>query len=231
MKREKLNSGWINTIQESISTAKTQAAINGTEVEFDFNGINVIVSADTNTSLLLRDYFNAHLMGWNEIGPNPLTEYSDDVLMEIDSAKEQQRKKEEDRFAAYKKEQDAKQEAFNKEVEGITIELKDEEIWKDFVDKNQDPYGKGCVVFAENWAKLMQKHMSEGISLQNCASADSHLADTDGITGFMYGAAVHMLALCWKHGEELRKWHNKDYGQPDAEGTINPAVITVAIKD
>ena len=42
------------------------------------------------------------------------------------------------------------------------------------------------------------------------AKEQSHLADTTGITGFMYSMAVGILAKCWTHGEELRQWHNLD---------------------
>jgi len=47
-----------------------------------------------------------------------------------------------------------------------------------------------------------------------------------GITGFMYGCAVNLLSQCWKHGEELRKWHNKEYGH-EGDGVVNPAVFTI----
>ena len=48
-----------------------------------------------------------------------------------------------------------------------------------------------------------------------------------GITGFMFGAAVQMLSECWSFGEDLRKYHNSKLGQPEAEGTLNPAVVTI----
>ena len=54
----------------------------------------------------------------------------------------------------------------------------------------------------------------------------SHDADTDGITGFMYGAAVSILSNHWKYGELLRKWHNKEYGH-EGDGVVNPAVLTI----
>ena len=38
----------------------------------------------------------------------------------------------------------------------------------------------------------------------------SHEADKEGISRFMYGAAVRILSLYWEYGECLRKWHNKD---------------------
>ena len=48
----------------------------------------------------------------------------------------------------------------------------------------------------------------------------SYEADRDGITGFMYGAAVSILSQYWEYGECLRKWHNKDYGY-DGDGVVN----------
>ena len=72
------------------------------------------------------------------------------------------------------------------------------------------------------------------ISFENDYSEGAHeeilrrLAEVnkEGITGFMYGAAVSILSQCWEYGEYLRKWHNKDYGY-DGDGVVNPAVITV----
>ena len=54
----------------------------------------------------------------------------------------------------------------------------------------------------------------------------SHEADKEGITGFMYGCAVNILSKCWVYGENLRKWHNKEYNY-DGDGVVNPAVITI----
>lgn len=54
----------------------------------------------------------------------------------------------------------------------------------------------------------------------------SYEADKEGITGFMYGAAVSILSQCWEYGEFLRKWHNKEY-EYDGDGVVNPAVITI----
>ena len=42
----------------------------------------------------------------------------------------------------------------------------------------------------------------------------------------MYGCAVSILSQCWKYGEELRKWHNKEYNY-DGDGVVNPAVLTI----
>lgn len=117
--------------------------------------------------------------------------------------------------------------------ETTEMEFKDEEaakLWEQFVEVNsKDSYSDGVVTYARRWAKymqhLMQKH-SKGVI--EVAEKSSHVSDIEGITGFMYGCAVNTLAQCWKYGEELRKWHNKDYGY-EGDGVVNPAVLTVAV--
>jgi len=80
--------------------------------------------------------------------------------------------------------------------------------WNTWVKFNKDPYGAACVRYAARWANLMEARMATGTKLVDIAKEVSHEADLEGITGFMYGAAVSMLATCWVHGEELRIWHN-----------------------
>ena len=107
--------------------------------------------------------------------------------------------------------------------------------WQTGLANNTDPYGRRCFTYAEEWANLMEARMADGESIEDCAKETSHEADTDGITGFMYGAAVSILAGCWEHGEELRRWHNldtqiRDEGEKANEKgtTLNPALLTIA---
>ena len=93
--------------------------------------------------------------------------------------------------------------------------------------KNKDFYGAGIFRYAENWADLMEKEMADGKDIIDIADRTSHEADTEGITGFMYGAAVAILSSCWAHGEKLRVWHNRQYGHEGA-GVVNPAILTVS---
>jgi hypothetical protein len=92
------------------------------------------------------------------------------------------------------------------------------------------------VDYAERWAELMEKEIAKGRSVFEVAEAASQQADTDGISGFMYGAAVSSLTHFWAYGADLAKWHNRQY-MPDtvkadaaaAQGkTVNPAVITIS---
>jgi len=114
------------------------------------------------------------------------------------------------------------------------MELKDEHGWEECKKKNTDPYGNATVVYAERWANAMEIRLAQGEKLVDIAKETSHKANTDGITGFVYGCAVEILAQVWAHGEDLRKWHNldtqiKDEGaRANASGAVlNPAVLVI----
>ena len=96
--------------------------------------------------------------------------------------------------------------------------------WKE--NNSKDFYSKGVVDYLERWAALMEAKLAEGETIQAVAEATSREADTEGISGFMYGMAVSALAHCWQHGEALRKWHNKEYDY-EGDGTVNPAILTI----
>lgn len=110
------------------------------------------------------------------------------------------------------------------------MEIKDIKAYEDWKANNTDPYGQGIFRYAEKWANLMETHINNGEKLQDIAKETSHKADTEGITGFMYGASVNILSHCWKYGEELRKWHNGEYDY-EGDGVVNPSVLTVKTKE
>jgi hypothetical protein len=110
--------------------------------------------------------------------------------------------------------------------------------WDEQVRINDDPYGKATVDYAKRWAELMEQRMAIGEKLNDIAKITSHEADTDGITGFMYGCAVGILASIWEHGEKLRRWHNLDTQIHDegekanaSGGVLNPAVLNISLPD
>lgn len=113
-----------------------------------------------------------------------------------------------------------------------------EQAYTDWKAKQSDAYGARVFSYAEDWADLMEAHIAEGIELEKCANPDSHIADTDGITGFMFGASVSVLAQCWIHGEQLRRWHNLkiqigNEGEKANEtgGVLNPALLNIGGED
>ena len=98
----------------------------------------------------------------------------------------------------------------------------------------QGPYGQAGYRFAQRWADAMELAMAHGDTVAACYEDAGHEADTEGITGFMYGCAVSVLANVWKHGENLRQRHNLDT-QIGREGekanktgaVLNPALLTI----
>lgn len=106
-----------------------------------------------------------------------------------------------------------------------------EEKYQEGYNNNLNPYGHAVYTFAERWAELMEKDIHEcgGPTAAVIANFERRCrqADTEGITGFMYGCAVSILAACWEYGEILRKWHNKEYGY-EGDGVVNPAILTVS---
>lgn len=116
-----------------------------------------------------------------------------------------------------------------------TFDCIDTEGWNKTVAANSDPYGSAGVSYAARWAALMDQWLAEGRGpLERIAETASHEADTEGITGFMYGCAVSILAQVWRHGDALRRLHNLntqigDEGERANEsgGTLNPACISI----
>ena len=115
----------------------------------------------------------------------------------------------------------------------MTIKEGMNETYNKGLENNQDPYGKGIYDFLERWADLMEEEINSSDKspeevIPECADRLSHDADIEGITGFMYGAAVNVLSHVWKYGEILRKWHNHEYNY-DGDGVVNPAIVTVPL--
>lgn len=109
----------------------------------------------------------------------------------------------------------------------MKIKLEKLEDYNRFVEINSsDVYSFGVIAYMQKWAEMMEHEMAAGKTVSDAATETEHKADTEGITGFMYGCAVNALSQFWEHGEELRQWHNKDCGYI-GEGTVNPAILTI----
>lgn len=112
------------------------------------------------------------------------------------------------------------------------MELRDKRRWRDFVAENEIGYGSNVIRFATAWAELMEERLGEGKTVADVAEQTSREADTDGITRYVHGCAVAILAEVWKHGEELRRWHNLKHQMHDegqnankSGGVLNPSVL------
>ena len=196
-------------------------------VEFEFNGVICVVSKDTDLELLYRDYCNAHTMDWKTVGADCVAEYSDEVKKELEKRERIAEKKAEAEAIKRQNAEDEQKSDFMDKTRNIEMEFSDKKAWDKGKKINSDGYGGAIYEYAEFWAKLMQVEMSKGKSLKDIAEKTSFELGFLGITGFMYGASVQILSQCWKHGEELRKWHNKEYGH-EGDGVVNPAVLTIS---
>lgn len=195
-------------------------------VEFDFNERKVLVNNETNLDWLERDFMNSYVMNWKTIGYNCVEEYPKNLQLEIENAKREQQIKSELQRELYRKKEAEEKKVFESKVEDIEMEFSDKGGWDLGLSKNTDGYGNCVYQYAEGWAKLMQIEINNGKEVKDIASETSNEMDFLGITGFMYGASVSILSQCWKYGEELRKWHNKEYNH-EGEGVVNPAILTV----
>lgn len=206
---------------------------NGTLVSFEFNGITVSVKSNSDPELIYRDWSRG-LSGYidKNVGPYPnpvLTDEEKENDARIEA--ENERKRQERQAEANARHAEAVKTLEEMLENAPAIELSDEAAWQESVRVNSgDSYSNGVTVFAERWARIMQVKLAAGEKLEDIADPSIREADVDGITGFMYGCAVSLLAQTWKHGRELNRWHNKQYGvDEDVEGTVNPAVLTISV--
>lgn len=108
--------------------------------------------------------------------------------------------------------------------------LADPIIWQQWVDSNSsDSYGMGIMTYASRWVRCMQYAMNtDGYALEDVAQQLSYDIDFEGITGFMYGA---LPLKCWQVAgnteKQFRQWHNAQYGVTDADGVVNPVILSM----
>lgn len=204
-------------------------------VSFDFNGVKVIVCQDSDPKLIYRDWSRA-LSGYTsgkKVGPYPKAKLSAKEVANdgrIQAEKEARWAKER---AEQKVIQEQKELEFFTEINTCPAMDRDEDRWQEGIKAQNGGPTLGIFTYAEYWARLMQKKMSEGYKLGVIADECSNKADIPcGMSGHTHGLAIVILANCWKHGEELRVWHNKKYqlrGEGDkanaSGGVLNPALL------
>lgn len=209
---------------DHISTACKQACIIATtdqcQVEFDFNGIKLTASPGITPDILIQAF-------------NTISEERHKAYIESPEYKAQQEKAE--RKA---KERQAQCDAYLADAPPA-MSSPDPVLWEQCKATNQyDPYPAAIIAYAERWARIMEARIKKGERLADIAEESSHIADTEGITGFMYGVAVSALSKHWSKGEALRLWHNLNVQRAkegetanDIDGAVlNPAIMVVTPK-
>lgn len=116
-----------------------------------------------------------------------------------------------------------------------TPTMRDEEGWQKSVEANKDGgYSEAVMIFADQWARIMEAKVAAGAKIEECADEACGVANNVGLTGFQYGCAVSILSQCWTHGEALRVWHNlktqigtEGEKANESGGVLNPALLSV----
>ncbi len=204
-----------NHISTACKEAVEMARRDSCNVEFDFNEITLTATPETDPAALAQSYSDECDRRHRAYIASP--EYK--ARQEEAEWKERERKA---RVATVLADAPA------------SMTLRDAAGWKKACDANRDGYGGAVMTYAERWARMMEARMAKGERIADIAEECSHLADEEGITGFMYGAAVSTLAAVWIHGEALRLWHNlkyqlRDEGKRanDNGGVLNPACLSL----
>ncbi len=226
----KLNTSAGNNFSTVAEKAKQIATEKNVTVEFEFNGVICLVNSNTNLDWLYRDYSNSWLMDWEIVGPRCLEHYEPPIQKEFEKRTIERAEKQAIEDAEYRAKEAKEKKEFEAKVVGIELELSDVEGWNKSREVNSDGYGGAALDYAEGWAKLMQIEIAKGKTVAECYDYSQKGLGFLGITGFQFGCAVSVLSQTWKHGEELRKVHNKKYGVSENEkGTVNPAILTVGV--
>ena len=189
-----------------------------TTVKLDFNGVKLSANADTIPGDLAGMYSSE-------------TKRRNDEYLASDEYKAAE--------AAAQKRQEESDAAFHAAMCGTPDEptFKDPEGWAKATEVKEEEkmagYAQGIFRWAKNAARFMEKKVAEGKKVAEVADEAFRVTDNEGFTGNMYGWAVRLLSQFWVHGEELRQWHNAQYGDQGAKANkkdgavINPAVLVV----
>jgi len=228
------------SIDPCIREAIDESRLQGDQVQFEFNGVIVIVSEKSDPDAI-QFQWDRCLMGY--LGPSGrvlpfASKYLTPKQIKSDARHAAARHARQEKYRLELERRDAeKRSILQVEMHGQEFQVHAEllEEWEECVEKNSaEGYSARCVSYAQEWAKIMQNRMQHGQTLVEMADETSHMADYDGITGFMYGAAVSMLSKFWIHGESLRRWHNKETQLDDegdraneSGGVLNPAVLII----
>lgn len=181
------------------------------QVEYDFNGVTVIVNKDSEYDLVSRDYDRA-LDGYilKQIGPDYVRELPPEVV-----AHEEQLRREAEARAKRKAEERRKKEeadrlAAEKLLEGCPeMMLFKDERSKQLVEDGMacnDNHGYNSCIFkmANDMARFLESHVIKGevLTADLCKTAEKIVTDIYSPSGFQYLTSENVVSQCWKYGDQ-----------------------------
>lgn len=97
--------------------------------------------------------------------------------------------------------------------------------WNKAIKNNKDKYGKACVDTARRVMELLDE-VKDFDCHDLIVKADKEVK-AGGLTGFMAGAVASMVSAFHSRGKEFKKQWNKDWGDENRRGVINPALMSI----
>lgn len=224
-------------IREALKNFKKRAAhfefigYPRTVIEFPFNSLKIRVDQDSDIDLLERDFCRAMSGSIDKtFGPDCSPELTAEEVEHEAKIKLQREAQREAQDLAHRQRIEMEQAELDRLLaDAPELEIRDQALWDASTGGVQTETSAAIIEFAQRWGLLMQMRIDAGAKLEDIADQCEKLPSSImGITGFMYGHAVGLLAATWKHGEALRDWHNAKYGvAAGADGVVNPAIVRV----
>ena len=228
----RLEMNYHSVITDAVKEAIMAANVFDELVKFHFNGVNITVHGGSNARAALRDIRRAR-NGYidKDVGP-----YYRPKLKMADRANDRRlhaRYKRKNQKEQKKREAEAlihKERVEAKLAGAPAIDVSDPVHWQAmFADKQ----GYWLIIdYADCWGRLMQLEMLQGKTLEEAAEATADEADIFGASGSVLDMALLLLVKYWKHGEQLRRWHNLRHlgSEKGEEANAKPhAVVSTVI--
>lgn len=100
--------------------------------------------------------------------------------------------------------------------------------WRERLRATSDTSVKALINGAEEWARMMEVCIQDGMTVAEAADATYKLSWLYGTSGYAATQATLLLVHHWVHGNELQSWHNRRHGisaRDDYKGLFNPPII------
>lgn len=196
----------IDTIKEMIGIAKEK----GVTAKQDINNVIVLVNGDSDPELVFRDQQRAQ-EGCirRKVGPYPNTELTEEEK-ENDLriiAENERYWKELSNASPLEEIEIHKKILEEKLLDAPEFEVIDKDQWQEIKDRSDGSYYDAIIVYAENWARLMQAEINGGQDLEDIAARTSWEANRGDYSGGIHEFAKNLLSKVWIHKEELSKWN------------------------
>ncbi len=190
------------------------AASVGDVVEFDFNGVTVRVGSNSDPKLVHRDWDRA-LRGCTGkvVGPHYKATLSPAEIAHDAAVNAANERRRQEQLEEMRRKDAARRAKVDALIEGVAIQLTNTEDWEKSRLANQDGYGGAAFRYGDRFGRVMQVEIAKGLKVAEAAAKWEFDVDDDGLTGFQQSCALGLLYHCWKHGPDLKKWHDTKYGR------------------